>query len=101
VDLRGVALVPAGRDRDLVLARQVRVLAAGDEELRGPVEKLAAVEELLRVEPGDRAAGDVPDVVAAGSGGREAGLREEAKTSGRRSMASQWSWIFCRVVSSP
>ena len=73
VDLRGVALVRAGGDRDLVLARQVGVLAVGEEELRGLGDDAAHVEELVLGQAGERAAGDVAHVVAAGAGGGQAG----------------------------
>jgi hypothetical protein len=83
VDLRRVALVRAGRDGDLVLARQVRVFAVAHEEVRGLLEHAPGVEQLVAVEPGDRAAGDVPHVVAAGAGRGQAPLVQDAQHLGQ------------------
>jgi hypothetical protein len=73
VDLRRVAAVGAGRDRDLVLARQVRVVRVAVEELGRLVDDRLRVEQLVGPDPGDRAARDVADGVAATSGGGEPG----------------------------
>src|SRR5581483_4475691 len=69
--LRRVAPVGAGGDRDLVLARQVRVVGVSVEERRRLVDDRLRVEELVRAETGDRAAGDVADGVAAAARGGE------------------------------
>src|SRR5690242_3611136 len=60
-----VAGVRAGGNRNLVLARQVKVGAVVQEVVIDLVQLRPAVEEFLRVEAGDRAAGDVADHVAA------------------------------------
>ena len=72
VDLRRVAAAGARRDRDLVLARQVRVLGVAVEELGRLVDDRPGVEQLLVVDAGDRAARDVADRVAAAAGRGEA-----------------------------
>src|SRR5439155_8231655 len=76
VDLRRVAPVRARRDRDLVLARQVRVVRVAVEEARHLVDHRRDVEQLVVRDPGDRTARDVPHGVAAGTGRRETHLGE-------------------------
>ncbi len=72
VDLRRVALVGAGRDGDLVLARQVGELRPGDEVGRGLRQQGPDVEQLGAVDAADRATGDVAHVVAAGAAAGQA-----------------------------
>ena len=79
VDLGRVAAVRARGDRDLVLARQVRVVGVAVEELGGLLEDRRRVEELVVGEPGERAAGDVANGVAARARGREAGRLERGE----------------------
>src|SRR6185503_16431825 len=59
VDFGCVALGGAAGNGDLVLARQVEVVALALEELDDLVQLLATVEQLVGVQAGDRAAGDV------------------------------------------
>ena len=72
VDLRRVAAVGAGRDRVLVLARQVRPVGVAVEEVGGRLDDRRGVEELVARDPLHRAAGDVAHRVAATAGGRHA-----------------------------
>ena len=74
----------AGRDRDLVLARQVRVVGVAVEELRRLLDDRRRVEELVVGEPGDRAAGDVAHRVAAAAGGGQPGGVEPLEDLGQR-----------------
>ena len=61
----------------------------------------AAVEELVVVEAGEGAAGDVADDVSAGAFGAEADGGEGVDDlDGGRQMVSQWNWMFWRVVMS-
>ncbi len=85
VDLRRVAAMDAGGDRDLVLARQVRVVGIAVEELCHLVVQRRDVEELVVGEPGDRAAGEVPDGVAAGADRRQARFAEPLEHRRQRS----------------
>ena len=79
VDLRRVAAVRARGDRDLVLARQVRVVRVPVEEARHLVDDGRHVEELVVGEAGDGAAGHVPDGVAARADCRQPHLVEPAE----------------------
>ena len=84
VDLRRVAAVGAARDRVLVLAREVgpRRIAV---ELRGRgFDDRGRVEELVRGESRDGAAGDVAHRVAAAAGAREACRLEIGEDVGQR-----------------
>src|SRR5262249_23487507 len=65
VDLGRIALSRAGRDGDLVFARQVKVVALGQKVADELVELRPTVEQLVGVEAGDRAAGNVAHAVAA------------------------------------
>ena len=87
VDLRRVAAVRAGRDRDLVLARQVGVVGVAVEERRHLVVEGGDVEELVVREAGDGAAGEVAHGVAAGADRRQADVAE-AVEDGRGGSAS-------------
>ncbi len=77
-------MVRARGDRDLVLARQVRVVGVAVEELGQLVDDGLGVKELIGVEAGDRAARDVADSVAAPAGGGEAGGVEPVEDRGQR-----------------
>src|SRR5207248_1414293 len=86
VDLGRVAAVGARRDRDLVLAWEVRIVGVPVEELRRLVHDRLRIEELAGADACDGAAGDVADGVAAAAGGRQPGgvepvedLRERAQ----------------------
>jgi hypothetical protein len=68
VDLGRVAVVGARGDRDLVLAREVRVVGVAVEELRSLVDHRLGVEELALDDSRHRAARDVADGVAATAG---------------------------------
>ena len=72
VDLGGVVAIGRGRDRVLVLAREVREVGVAVEELRRLLDDLRAVEQLERVDPLHGRARDVADGVAAAAGGRDA-----------------------------
>src|SRR5439155_21683639 len=65
VDLGRVAAVGARGDRVLVLARQVREVGVAVEEVRGLLDDGRGVEQLVRVEARDGAAGDVANGVPA------------------------------------
>ena len=71
VDLGRVALRRAAGDGDLVLARQVKVVALGEEEAHHLVELRPAVKQLVGVEPGDGTARDVPNGIAASPKGSQ------------------------------
>ena len=79
VDLGRVAAVRAGGDRDLVLARQVGVVRVAVEEPRHLVEHRRHVEQLVRRDACDRAAGDVANGVAARTDGGQPDLVEAAE----------------------
>ena len=87
----------AGRDRELVLARQVRVVGVAVEELGRLVDDRRGVEQLVGVEALHRAAGDVAHGVAAAARGREPGRVELGEDLGQGAISSQWSCTFCRV----
>ena len=76
VDLGRVAAVRAGRDRDLVLARQVGVVGVAVEERGCCLLERCDVEQLVMREAGDGAAGQVAHGVAAGADGGQPGGAE-------------------------
>ena len=84
VDLGRVAAMGARRDRDLVLARQIRVVGIAVEELRHLGMQRRHVEELVVGEAGDRAAGEVADGVAAGADRRQAGVAQPVEDRRQR-----------------
>ena len=67
VDLGRIAAVSARRDRDLVLARQVRVVGIAVEERRHLIVQRGDVEQLVVGETCDRATRQVPDRIPAGT----------------------------------
>ena len=89
VDLGRVAAVRAGRDRDLVLARQVGVVGVAVEERRHLVVEGGDVEELVVGEAGDGAAGEVADGVAAGADRRQADVAEAVEDGRAASVSSR------------
>ena len=83
VDLRRVAAVGAGGDRDLVLAGEVGVVRVAVEERGHLVLQSGHVEELVVREPGDGAAGQVADGVAAGPDRRQPDRGSAVETVGQ------------------
>src|SRR5579884_4262346 len=73
VDLRRSARIRAGGDRDLVLARQVRVIGVAVEEARRLLDHRPRVEQLALREPRHRTPRDVPHRVPARAGARQPG----------------------------
>ena len=71
VDLVLRAVMAAGADRDLELARQIGEAAVADEVRRQLVDDRAGVEELVGRHTGERAADHVPPDVTAGLGARQ------------------------------
>ena len=85
VDLGRVAAVAAGRDRDLVLAREVGVVRVAVEERRPPPRATGVASKSSSwATPGDRTAGDVAHGVAARAGRRQPGAVEEREDLGQR-----------------
>ena len=74
----------AGRDRDLVLAREVGVVRIAVEERRHLVVQRSDVEELVMGETGNGAAGEVPDGVAAGADRGQADVAKAVEDRGKR-----------------
>ncbi len=72
VDLGRVVAVGRGRDRVLVLARQVGEVGVAVEEIGRLLDDVGAVEQLERVDALHRRARDVAHGVAAAAGGRDA-----------------------------
>ena len=66
-----------------MLARQVRPVGVAVEEVGGRIDDRACVEELVRGDPCDRAAGDVAHGVAAAAGGRDARALEVGEDVGQ------------------
>src|SRR5262249_3656182 len=65
IDFGRVALRGTRRDRDLVFAREIEIIAIAEKERDDLVELRAAIEQLVGGESGHRAASDVADGVAA------------------------------------
>ena len=80
-------MIGAGCDRVLVLPRQIAILPVAVEEAHALVNRRPDVKQLLRVDPRHRAAGDVPQVVAAAAGQPEARLLERLEDRRHRSEA--------------
>ena len=74
----------AGRDRDLVLARQVGIVRVAVEECRYLVVERGDVEQLVVGETGDGAARQVADGVAAGSDRRQADVAQPVEHGRQR-----------------
>ena len=100
VDQAARAVLAAAGDRDLVLARQVRVELVAEEVLVDGLGGRVAVDDLLVADAGQRAADDVARDVAAGAlGGQPAGV-EALEDLGDLSSGIQWIWKHWRVVQS-
>ena len=84
-----VAAMRAGRDRDLVLARQVGVVGVAVEERGHLVVEGGDVEELVVGEAGDGAAGEVAHGVAAGADRRQADVAEAVEDGRAGSVSSR------------
>ena len=83
IDLGRVALRGTGRDGDLVLARQVRVLAVAIKERRRLGDHAGCVEQFRAIHSGDRASGDIAHHVAASVHRGQAGALQEVVDLGK------------------
>ena len=91
----------APRDRDLVLAREVRVELVVEEVVVDRLGGGIAVDDLVMGEAGERAADDVARDVAARARRRHPDALEPLeKISGMFSSRIQWIWKHWRVVQS-
>ena len=91
IDLRVVAPERAAGDRELEFAWQVVKGVVGAESLGDAERERRGIYELMTVEAGERAAGDVANDVAAGAL-RERPISVRMPTTSTRSlMVSQWS----------
>ena len=97
VDLGRVVAIGRGRDRVLVLARQIREIRVAVEEIGRLLDHVGAVEQLERVDALHRRARDVAHRVAAAAGRRDAGGVEVGEDLGQ---AVQCQMVELHVLAS-